>query len=259
MPQTALITGASGGIGLDLAREFVRHGYNVVLVARSEDKLTAAAEELRKHNVATEVIAHDLSLPDSAQSLAAELSARNLTIDVLVNNAGYGFVGRFDQLPLDDQLGSMHLNMTTLVALTHLLLPPMIARRQGRILNVASTAAFQPGPFMAVYYATKAFVLSFSEALWEEMRGTGVTVTALCPGPVATGFAERAGATRSNMFKKQAVLSSPEVARAGYAACVAGKRIAVPGSSNKIVATFGRFIPKSQLLKTVRGLNSEKQ
>ncbi|GAC1648786.1 MAG: SDR family oxidoreductase [Acidobacteriaceae bacterium] len=258
MSQTALITGASGGIGLDLAREYAAHGFNVVLVARSADKLAAVADELRPKGIGVEVIAQDLALPESARGLVEELAARNLQIDILVNNAGFGLLGRFDELALDEQLGIMQLNMTTLVALTGLLLPGMVARGSGRILNVASTAAFQPGPLMAVYYASKAFVVSFGEALWEELRGTGVTVTTLCPGPVRTGFAERAGAKKSNLFKRRAVMSSPAVARAGFAACMAGKRMVIPGGCNRLGAAMVRFAPKAAVLKAVRKLNSDR-
>ncbi|MBV9671157.1 MAG: SDR family oxidoreductase [Acidobacteriales bacterium] len=255
MSQTALVTGASGGIGLDLAREFAAHGFDLILVARSADKLAANAEELRRSNVAVEVITQDLEEVGAAEKLVQQLSARKLQVDVLVNNAGYGLVGRFDQLPTDGQVGMMNLNMTSLVALTRLLLPAMIERRSGRILNVASTAAFQPGPFMAIYYATKAFVLSFSEALGEELRGTGVTVTALCPGPVKTGFAERAGATKSSLFQRRAVMASPAVARAGFAGCMAGRRVVVPGRTNWIGTKLVGLVPRGRVLKMVRGLN----
>jgi uncharacterized protein len=257
MAQTALITGASGGIGLDLAREFARHGYNLVLVARSADKLAAAADELRRNSVQVEVIAQDLSESASAQPLANVLEQRGITIDILVNNAGFGLRGAFANLPADEQVNMIDLNVTSLVALTRTFLPGMIARRRGRILNVASTAAFQPGPFMAVYYATKSFVVSFSEALGEELRHTGVTVTTLCPGPTHTGFADRAGMAKVNLFKKRAVMSSADVARAGYEGCVTGKRIVIPGGVNRLGAFAVRFMPKGPLLRMIRGMNSE--
>jgi short-subunit dehydrogenase len=182
---TALITGASAGIGLELARVFAKHGYGLALVARNQKRLEEIAAELKP--AAVQVIAMDLSLPDAPQ----ELHRLVPKVDVLVNNAGFGVYGKFAANSLPEELNMMQLNMTALVILTKLYLAGMLAARSGRIMNVASTAAFQPGPLMAIYYATKAFVLSFSEAIANELEGTGVTVTALCPGPTATEFQER--------------------------------------------------------------------
>ncbi len=252
MAETVLITGASGGIGLDLAREFAAHHFNLVLVARSADKLQEAADELRKSNVRVDVMVRDLATVAAAQGVSSEIDRLGLKVDILVNNAGYGLVGRFDKVPFEQQIGMIELNVTALVALTRLLTPGMLERGRGRILNVASTAAFQPGPFMAVYYATKAFVLSFGEALSEELAGTGVTVTTLCPGPTTTGFAERAGAQKTNLFKSPALMTSPEVARAGFEGCVRGKRLVIPGTINRLGAFGTRLMPRKLLLKMVR-------
>src|SRR3954469_20394085 len=199
--QTALITGASGGIGLELARVFAAHGYDLVLVARSGGKLEELAAELRTgHGIAARVIAKDLARPESPEDLARELEAAGVTVDVLINNAGFATFGPFVAADLHAELEELQLNVVTLTHLTKKLLPGMVARRRGGVLNVASTAAFQPGPFMAIYYATKAYVLSFSEALAEELAGTGVSVTALCPGPTATGFQQRAAMQDSKLF-----------------------------------------------------------
>ena len=189
MKQTALITGASSGIGADLARLFARDGYDVVLVARSEEKLREVAEGIGKEHagVTARVIVADLARPDAARDVVDALGG--LPIDALVNNAGYGVAGPFVETDVRSELEMIQVNVVALTHLTKLLAPGMVARKRGRILNVSSTAAFQPGPLMAVYYATKAYVLSVSEALAEELRGSGVTVTALCPGPTATGFA----------------------------------------------------------------------
>lgn len=252
MSETALITGASGGIGLDLAREFAKRSYNLVLVARSADKLQAATDELRRHDIRVDAIVRDLAETSSAQALLTDIEHLGVTVDIIVNNAGYGAVGSFSELDCGNQIEMIQLNVSTLVALTRLLLPGMIARRRGRVLNVASTAAFQPGPFMAVYYATKSFVLSFSEALGEELSGTGVIVTTLCPGPVITGFAERAGAQKTNLFKSSTLVSSAEVARIGVEGCLAGKSLVIPGHLNRLMAFSTRFAPRKMLLKIVR-------
>jgi short-subunit dehydrogenase len=191
--KTALITGASGGIGLDLARLFAEGGYDVVLVARTESKLKELATELAsKHGVSARAVAADLADPAAPAQLMERLKAEGVQVDVLVNNAGYGGYGTFAETELDAELKMIQLNISALTALSKAVLPGMLARKSGRILNVASTAAFQPGPLMAVYYATKAYVLSFSEALANETKGTGVTVTCLCPGPTKTGFQQQA-------------------------------------------------------------------
>src|SRR3954454_3939709 len=192
--QTALITGASGGIGLELARVFAAHGYDLVLVARSGGKLEELAGELRtRHGIEARVIAKDLARPESPEELFRELETAGVTVDVLINNAGFATFGPFVAADLHAELEELQLNVVTLTHLTKKLLPAMVARKRGGVLNVASTAAFQPGPFMAIYYATKAYVLSFSEALAAELEGQGVTISVLCPGPTETGFTARAG------------------------------------------------------------------
>jgi len=200
--QTALVTGASSGIGLELARLFAAGGYGLVLVARSGGKLEELANELRnRHGVDVRVMAIDLARPESSEELVRELEQAGVAVDVLVNNAGFATFGPFAETHLRAELEELQLNVVTLTHLTKKLLPGMLARRRGGVLNVASTAAFQPGPLMAVYYASKAYVLSFTEALAEELRGTGVTISALCPGPTVTGFQKRAAMEDSGLFR----------------------------------------------------------
>jgi short-subunit dehydrogenase len=247
MPK-ALITGASGGIGLELARVFAREGYGLVLVARNEKLLRDLAGELKTETL---VIAKDLTKAGAAQEVFDQVRQ----VDVLVNNAGFGSSGKFVEEPLDEQLGMMQLNMTALVALTGLFLPGMLKAKSGRILNVASTAAFQPGPLMAVYYATKAFVLSFSEAIHEELSGSGVTVTALCPGATETGFGDRANMHDARLFKGKKLMDACTVAEAGYRGMLAGKAIVIPGLMNRVMAQSVRVSPRSAVRKIARYLN----
>jgi hypothetical protein len=253
---TGLVTGASSGIGADLARELARDGHNLVLVARRAEPMRALAAEL-KTNV--EIVTADLSKPGAAAALVVELEARRLAIDVLINNAGLGATGRFDRSDPAKVTEMLQVNVTALTELTRLLLPPMIARRQGKVMLVASTAAFQPGPLMAVYFATKAYVLSFGEAIWFELRGTGVSVTTLCPGPTATNFADAAENNRTVLFKSSMIkkMSSAEVARIGYRALKGGKRVAITGASNHLSAIGGRLSPRGVVLPLTNYLNSE--
>ncbi len=249
MPR-ALITGASSGIGLELARVFARERYDLALVARSVARLEEIASELREKNrVAVDVIACDLSLPEAP----AEVHRQAGRVDALVNNAGYGLYGKFAAFPVAEDLNMMHLNMDAVVALTALYLPSMIEARQGRILNVASTAAFQPGPLMALYYASKAFVLHFSEALANELQGAGVTVTALCPGPTESGFQDRA-AMRESRLAHLGMMDSKAVAEAGFRGMMAGKTIVIPGMRNKIVPQLLRVSPRKIVTAVVRKL-----
>src|SRR2546423_6004428 len=209
MPSTALITGASSGIGLDLARLVAADGNNVVLVARSGDKLAELAAELEsKHHIRAFVAPIDLADPGAPEELYHVLEEQGIAIDILINNAGFGTHGPFAEADLAAQMQMLQVNVAALTQLTWLFLQPMIRRKQGRIMNVASTAAFQPGPFMAVYYASKAYLLSFSEALANELHGTGVTVTTLCPGPTITGFQHRAGLEGMGIFRTAAVVGS---------------------------------------------------
>ncbi|MCA9929933.1 MAG: SDR family oxidoreductase, partial [Anaerolineales bacterium] len=191
--QTALITGASGGIGYELARKIAQQGHNLVVVARSESKLMKLAQDFNKQfGVNVTVMVKDLAQSAAPDEIYNELQANEIDVDILVNNAGFASYGLFHELDRQKELNMMQVNMVALTHLTHLFLPGMVERGYGRILNIASTAAFQPGPLMAVYYATKAYVLSFSEAIANELDGTGVTVTALCPGPTESGFQARA-------------------------------------------------------------------
>lgn len=254
MQRTALITGASSGIGLEIARLFAADKWDVALVARSEGKLNELAAELQKaHGITARVIAADLAKPNYPDEIIARL--QGVEIDALVNNAGFGLGGEFVKADLRTELEMIQVNVTALTQLTGLVLPAMVARRRGAILNVASTAAFQPGPFMSVYYATKAYVLSFSEAIAEELSGSGVTVTALCPGPTETGFAAAANVEDSTLFTKTRPAGSKEVARAGYEAMRSGKRIAIPGMRNKLLAQSIRISPRRLVTKIVRKLH----
>ncbi|HEY8156098.1 MAG TPA: SDR family oxidoreductase [Myxococcota bacterium] len=253
--QSALITGASGGIGLDLAECFARDGYDVILTARSEAPLRAAAERFAKeYRVQATAIAMDLGAIGGGAKLAAEIARRGLTVDVLVNNAGYGQAGAFTGSDAATQLGMLDLNVRALVELTHLFWKDMLARRRGGVLNVASTAAFQPGPLMAVYYASKAFVLSFSEALWEEARGTGVKVSCLCPGPTKSGFRARAGTGATRLGTNLSVMESMPVAQMGYDAFQQNRRVMITGARNAMTARLAPFLPRERLLKIVRSL-----
>ncbi|MDX1991194.1 MAG: SDR family oxidoreductase [bacterium] len=252
MAKTALITGASGGIGEELARVFAREKFNLVLVARSADKLLKLANELQsKHSVTVKVIAKDLTQPTAPDEVYAELAGTQ--IDVLVNNAGYATYGNFWDIDTRKDIDEIQLNVTTLTHLTKLFLPGMVQRRDGKILNVASTAAFQPGPLMAVYYATKAFVLSLSEALSEELKGTGVTVTALCPGPTQSGFQERAAMTESRLVQG-GLMTSKQVAEAGYKALMRGQVIHITGLRNRLLALTVRFTPRPNVRRLVMNM-----
>jgi uncharacterized protein len=246
-----LITGASTGIGRALAREFASHGHDLVLVARREDALREVSRELKSR---VHLIAMDLARPGAGLALVNELAARQLQIDVVVNNAGFGLNGEFTDLPLDRQLEMIQLNVMTLTELTRLLLPGMRQRGQGGVLNVASTAGFQPGPLMAVYYATKAYVLSLTEAIAEELAGSGVKVTCLCPGPTQTEFAARADMERTPLFRG-GVMTGEEVARRGYEGWMGGQVIVVPGLANRLRVLTVKLSPRAMVRRAVKGLN----
>ena len=241
---TALVTGASAGLGAGFARALAARGDDLVLTARRADRLEALAAELRAaHGVRVEIVAADLADPAAPAALLAAIADRGVTIDTLVNNAGFGIQGAFVDAAAGDQLGMIDLNCRALVALTHAVLPPMVARGRGGILNIASTAAFQPGPWLAVYFASKAFVLSFSEGLHEEVRGAGVHVAALCPGPTRTDFAERAGMADSALFQRLAG-DPAQVVRDGLAALDANQAVRVSGVANRMMAGSARFVPR---------------
>jgi short-subunit dehydrogenase len=241
--STVLITGASGGIGYELAKLFARNHHNLVLVARSADKLAQVATELQAHGITVKTIALDLAAPPAPKFLFDQVQREGVIIDVLINNAGFGIFGEFAQMPEQEILGQIDLNIRALTELTRLFLPAMVKRRSGRIMNVASTAAFQPGPLIAVYYATKAYVLSFSEAIANELRHSGVTVTCFCPGATHTDFARRAGIENSRVFKLGA-MSAEKVALDGYRAVMEGRTLAVSGVHNWVVAQANRLAPR---------------
>jgi short-subunit dehydrogenase len=250
--RTALVTGASGGIGYELARLCARDGYDVVLVARDGAALARAAETLTAgRGGAARVVAADLARPDAPREVAEALAAQGVAVDVLVNNAGIGVYGPFAASDLAAQLDLLRLNVVALTELTRRFLPGMLARRSGRILNVASTAAFLPGPLMATYYASKAYVLSFSEALAEETRGGGVTVTALCPGPTRTNFHRTAAMRDSRMLRFRLAMDAAPVALAGYRGMQRGERIVVPGRANWLMAQAVRLAPRALLTRAV--------
>jgi hypothetical protein len=242
---TALITGASSGIGYELAKLFASDHYNLVLVARSAEKLTQFADELqRQFQISAKALPLDLTAAPAPQFLFDQLRREGVAVDILVNNAGYGLFGEFAKLTTKEDLGQIHLNVTALTYLTKLFLGPMLERKSGRILNVASTAAFQPGPLMAVYYATKAYVVSFSEALANELAGSGVTVTCLCPGATDTGFQGRAGTANTLLFKKLRPMDAARVARDGYRGLMSGKTLVISGFRNWLLAESVRFAPR---------------
>src|SRR5437764_19295 len=242
--STALITGASGGIGYELAKLFARDHHDLVLVARSAEKLGQVATELKTHGVTVKTVALDLAAAPAPKFLFDQLQSEGTTIDILVNNAGYGAFGDFAQMPEVEIRGQLDLNIRALTELTRLFLPPMMARRTGRIMNVASTAGFQPGPLMAVYYATKAYVISLSEAIANELKGSGVTVTCLCPSATDTGFQKRAGSENSVLFKKLHPMDPKTVALDGYRGLMEGKTLVISGLRNRLLAESVRLGPR---------------
>jgi hypothetical protein len=253
--ETVLITGASSGIGLELAKLFAADKSNLILVARSQDKLDQLATELHgEHGVQVRVLTKDLADPRSPQAIFDALTAESVTVDVLVNNAGFGAAGSVADLPLEKQLDMIQVNVAALTHLTRLFLPGMIQRRSGSILNVASAAGFQPGPYMAVYYATKAFVLSFTEALAEEVIGTGVRVTCFAPGLTATGFAAVADLENKLLFQL-VTADAKTVAQAGYRGLRRGRLLVIPGLGNKLGAVAVRFTPRMLVRKFVKRLH----
>lgn len=250
--QIVLITGASSGIGKSLAHLFAKDGATLILAARSTEKMEAMKKELHeKYQSTVLVYTCDLSNPKSAKELYQFTKEKNLTVDVLVNNAGFGTLGAFSETPLQEEFDMIQLNITSLTILCKLFVKDMIARNSGKILNVASTAAFQPGPFMAVYFATKSYVLFLSEALAEELRGTNVNVSALCPGPTETGFQQRA-------FRKTnpswSYMDVETVAQVAFEGLKKNKTIIIPGFQNKLLSFAIRFTPRKLAVKVLRSI-----
>lgn len=258
MSKTALITGASGGIGYQFSCIHAEHGDNLVLVARSKDKLDKFKKEFEdKFKIQVYTIGKDLSLPDAAREVYDELKKCNITIDYLINNAGIGDICLFAESDWNKQAKMINLNVTALSQFTWLFLPDMIKRNNGKILNVASTASFQPGPTMSVYFATKAYVLSFSEAIGSEVINNGITVTALCPGSTESGFHLVAMDGREER-RKRILPSARRVAEYGYNAMMKGKSVAIPGLKNKFLASAVRFVPRSVVVKLARKIEEKK-
>ena len=255
---TALITGASNGIGLELAKVHAAKGGDLVLVARSKAKLEELKAELEnQHKVKVYTIVKDLSLPNAAHDVYNETTQQNIQIDYLINNAGFGDFGMFVETDWSKELQMINLNITTLTQFTKLYLKDMVKRKSGKIMNVASTAAFQSGPTMAVYYATKAYVLSFSEAVDNEVRDKGVTVTTLCPGATESGFQAAAAMEESNLVKGKKLPTSKEVAAYGYAAMMKGKTVAIHGLMNRIMANSVKFVPRALVVKITRKMQDK--
>lgn len=255
---TALITGASNGIGLELAKVHASKGGDLVLVARNKTKLDELKTELEsQYKVSVYTIGKDLSANNSAQEVYEETSKQNIKIDYLINNAGFGDFGMFVETEWNKELQMINLNITTLTQFTKLYLQDMIKRGSGKIMNVASTAAFQSGPTMAVYYATKAYVLSFSEAVDNEVSDKGVTVTTLCPGATESGFQAAAAMEESNLVKGKKLPTSKEVAEYGYASMMKGKTVAIHGMMNWIMANSVRFTPRALVVKLTRKIQDK--
>ncbi|NBB77538.1 MAG: SDR family NAD(P)-dependent oxidoreductase [Bacteroidetes bacterium] len=257
MESTALITGASSGIGMELARIFAREGHNLLLTARREERLKELKETLEaEFEIEAAIFPCDLSEPEAPQALFDFCDKNKFAINTLVNNAGIGDFGPFTESDWNKQAVMIDLNMRALTHLTHLFLPMLIHQKRAFIMNVASTAAFQPGPLMSVYYATKHYVLAFGEAIAEELKKTGVSVTTLCPGPTKSEFQKTAGMEKSGLFKKFAVATSGEVAEYGYRAMMNGKRIAVYGVLNKISAASVQLLPSRLVTPMVKRIQS---
>lgn len=253
MTKTALVTGATSGIGLELAKLLAKDGYQLVLVARNKDELSKTSSFLQSENKCkTFTVAVDLSDPKAPRQLFDKVEELGLDVDVLVNNAGFGLYGPFLETNLDQELSMIRLNISALTELTKLFSKGMVKRKDGKILNLASTAAFEPGPLMAVYYASKAYVLSFSQALSNELSGTGVTVTALCPGPTDTNFKQRAGLKDAKLFSVLSMMRPEYVAKVGYEGMLSGQPVVIPGFRNRALNFLQRFLPRSTVVAYVR-------
>jgi short-subunit dehydrogenase len=250
--ETVLITGASSGIGLELAKIFATEKYDLVLVARDANKLNEIAKELtEKFGSRVTVLSKDLNHPSSPKEIFEKLQKQQMNVSILVNNAGFGLFGKFTETDWAQESQMIQVNIHALTSLTKLFIPSMIEHGRGKILNVASTAAFQPGPLMAVYYATKAYVLSFSEALAEELEEDGISVTALCPGPTKSGFQKMAKMEKSRLVRGK-IDTAESVAQQGFNGLMRGKRVIVTGCMNKIMASSVRFMPRRAVTKLVK-------
>ena len=257
---TALVTGASSGIGREITKLLAQDGYDLVLVARGAGKLEELARDLTADShVRVQVLPKDLADPDAPAAIAAALAAAGVAIDVLVNNAGFGVYGPFAETSGAEELELLRVNVLAPTDLTKRFLPGMLSRRRGAILNVASTAAFQPGPLMAVYYASKAYLLSFSEALANELAGSGVTVTALCPGPTITNFQKKAGMETTRLFSSPLVMDARRVALAGIAGMKRGQSIVVPGILNKLLVQSVRLSPRRLVTRVARAIQEKRR
>ena len=256
--KTALITGASSGIGLEFAKVFAKEKNNLVLVARSKDKLEQLADDIRKeYAVQVKVIGADLSDMNEVQMVYDNCKAENIEVEYLINNAGFGDFGYFAQSDWKRTEQMIDLNIKSLTKFCRLFIPDMVSRKSGKILNVASTAAFQPGPTMAVYFASKSYVLFLSEALYSELQGTGVNVTCLCPGATESGFQQAADMEHSNLFKNKKIPGSAEVALFGYKAMMKNKMTVIHGFMNYLMANSVRFSPRKMVLSIVKLIQGE--
>ncbi|MEK7571970.1 MAG: SDR family oxidoreductase [Patescibacteria group bacterium] len=256
--KTVLITGSSSGIGFELAKIFAANTYNLVLVARDKEKLLQSGKELQREGIEIYCMVKDLSDAKAPAKLYNELHHKGIKIDVLVNNAGFATYGLFTEIELEKELEELQVNIVTLTHLTKLFVRNMVKRKEGKILNVASTAAFLPGPLMAVYYASKAYVLSFSEALANELMGTGVSLSVLCPGPTDTGFVKKAHLESSKLFSGENMKASL-VAQIAYEGLMNNKTLIVPGIKNRIGVEISRFVPPSLAAKVARSLQEKKR
>lgn len=253
MKKTALITGASGGIGYELAKIFAKNNTNLILVARNKNKLDELKNELENQfGISVYTIGKDLSIRESVSELYEETKKQNIPVEYLINNAGFGDFGMFTDTDWDKEERMINLNMKTLTLLTKLYIREMTERGSGKVMNVASTAAFQPGPLMAVYCSTKSYVLNFSQAINNEVKSRGVTVTALCPGPTESGFQDASGMKESKIVTKIKMPSSKTVVEYGYKAMMKGKPVAIHGYMNKILALSVRFMPRNVVVKITR-------
>lgn len=255
MSKTVLITGATSGLGYEFVKMFSNDGYKMVLVARDQSKLEDIQQTYTNNNIT--IIPLDLTTEEAAKTVFDHVQKMDIEIDVLVNNAGFGLLGTFDELEIGRQRLMIQLNITALTELTYYFLNQMKKRNTGKILNVASLAAFQPGPFMAVYYATKAYVVSFSEALVEELTGTNITVTTLCPGPTQTNFGFVAKVENTKMFKR--AMPAAKVAEEGYRSLIKGERVVVTGWMNKLGAIAAKVLPRRLAAKAAKYVAQEKQ